>query len=418
MKGSVLKVQSLKHKIFRPRAIWEKNLIVLWFSVFMAGMAFSEIMPFMSLYVDTLGHFSKTQLNFYSGLVFSVTYLVTAVVSPFWGKLADKYGRKVMILRASAGMAVVLALMGLVTNVWQLIALRFIQGIFSGYISNSNALIATQTPKEKSGRALGTLMAGITGGNLLGPLLGGTLASIFSYRVTFFITGALLGIVFILSLLFVKETNFQPQTANKGLFTTSGVLKSLKNPQMIFGMLLTTLIIQASNNSITPIISLYVRQLMHHSGNVTFVSGIIAAVPGIATMLAAPRLGDLGDRVGTERILTIGFILAICFFIPTAFVKNVWELGILRFLVGISDATMIPQVQTLLTKNTPTMVTGRVFSWNQSFQAIGNVLGPMIGAAVSGFFNYGAVFLSTAVLVFLNFMLFRMNVLHTQKAAK
>lgn len=401
---------NLKQKLFRPRETWEKNLIVLWFCVFMAGMAFSEIMPFMSLYVDTLGEFTRAQLNFYSGLVFAVTYLVTAIISPFWGRLADKYGRKIMILRASAGMAVVLALMGLVTNVWELIGLRFIQGVFSGAISNSNALIATETPKEKSGRALGTMMAGTTGGNLLGPLLGGTLASVFSYRVTFFITGILLFLVFLMVLFFVHERDFKPITNNNNFLSTRAVIKSLKSPQMIFGMLLTTLIIQASNNSITPIISLYVRELMHHSGNVTFVSGIIAAVPGIATMVAAPKLGELGDRVGTERILTIGFILAICFFIPTAFITNVWELGILRFLVGISDATMIPQVQTLLTKNTPTMSTGRVFSWNQSFQAVGNVLGPMIGAAVSGMFDYGAVFISTALLVFLNFILFRVNV--------
>ncbi|KIS04172.1 Multidrug-efflux transporter, major facilitator superfamily [Paucilactobacillus wasatchensis] len=273
-------MKTIKQKMFRPRATWEKNLIVLWFSVFMAGMAFSEIMPFMSLYVDTLGTFTKSELNFYSGLVFAVTYLVTAIVSPLWGKLADRHGRKIMILRASAGMAIVLALMGLVTNVWQLMALRFIQGIFSGYISNANALIATETPKEKSGRALGTLMAGTTGGNLLGPLLGGTLASIFSYRITFFITGGLLGIVFVMSLLFVHETDFKP-AKSKDLFSTRGVLKVLKDPQMIFGMLLTTLIIQASNNSITPIISLYVRELMHHTGNVTFVSGLLPPFQGL-----------------------------------------------------------------------------------------------------------------------------------------
>lgn len=399
----------IKHRLFRPRETWEKNLFVLWFSVFVTGMAFSEIMPFMSLYVDTLGQFTKGQLNLYAGLIFSVTYLVSAIVSPIWGKMADRYGRKPMILRASLGMALIIGAMGLVTNIWELFILRFIQGIFSGYVSNANALIATETPKEKSGMALGTLMAGLTGGNLLGPLLGGFLASTFSYRITFIITGILLLLVFIFSLLFVHERDFKP-VAKKKLASAKGVIKVLKDPQMIFGMLLTTLIIQATNNSITPIISLYVRELMHHSGDVTLVSGIVAAVPGIATMLAAPKLGQLGDRIGTERILTIGFILAICFFIPTAFITNVWELGILRFLIGISDAAMIPQVQTLLAKNTPTEVTGRIFSWNQSFQNLGNVVGPLLGAVVSGFFDYSGVFIATALLVLLNLSLFRINV--------
>ncbi|WP_157060985.1 multidrug efflux MFS transporter [Paucilactobacillus vaccinostercus] len=399
----------IKHRLFRPRETWEKNLFVLWFSVFVTGMAFSEIMPFMSLYVDTLGQFTKGQLNLYAGLIFSVTYLVSAIVSPIWGKMADRYGRKPMILRASLGMALIIGAMGLVTNIWELFILRFIQGVFSGYVSNANALIATETPKEKSGMALGTLMAGLTGGNLLGPLLGGFLASTFSYRITFIITGILLLLVFIFSLLFVHERDFKP-VAKKKLASAKGVIKVLKDPQMIFGMLLTTLIIQATNNSITPIISLYVRELMHHSGDVTLVSGIVAAVPGIATMLAAPKLGQLGDRIGTERILTIGFILAICFFIPTAFITNVWELGILRFLIGISDAAMIPQVQTLLAKNTPIEVTGRIFSWNQSFQNLGNVVGPLLGAVVSGFFDYSGVFIATALLVLLNLSLFRINV--------
>lgn len=407
----------IKQKILRPRQNWEKNLFVLWFSVFTTGMAFSEIMPFMSLYVDTLGHFSKSQLNLYSGLVFSITFLVSAVVSPTWGKLADRYGRKPMILRASLGMAIIIAAIGLVTNVWQLFALRFVQGIFSGYVSNANALLATETPKEKSGQALGTLMSGLTGGSLIGPLLGGFLASTFSYRLTFIITGGLLLIVFFISLFFIHETDFKPVPVKK-LANARGVIKTLKDPQMIFGMLLTTLIIQATNNSITPIISLYVRELMHHSGDVTMVSGIVAAVPGIATMFAAPFLGRLGDRIGTERILSIGFILAICFFLPTAFVTNVWQLGILRFLVGISDATMIPQVQTLLTKNTPAQVTGRIFTWNQSFQYVGNVVGPMIGAFVSGIFDYGGVFIATTLLVVINFILFRFNVANkeTKKA--
>ena len=139
-----------------------RNLRVLAVGVFFAGMGFSEIMPFLSLYIATLGHYTHQQLNFYSGVVFAVMYCVSAIVSPYWGKLADKKGRKPMILRASLGMAIVIAAMGLVTNVWQLIGLRMAQGVFAGFVSNSNALIATETPKNKSGQALGTMAAGET----------------------------------------------------------------------------------------------------------------------------------------------------------------------------------------------------------------------------------------------------------------
>ena len=193
----------------QEKPIWKRNLFVLSIAVFIAGIAFSEVMPFLPLYIKTLGHFSKQQLNFWSGLVFSGTYFVSAIVSPWWGKLADKKGRKLMILRASIGMAIVMAAMGLVQNVWELFGLRMLQGVFSGYVSNSNALVATETPKEKSGQALGTMASSFTAGNLLGPFVGGALASIFSYRVTFIITGVLLTLIFFLSLLFVNEDDFK-----------------------------------------------------------------------------------------------------------------------------------------------------------------------------------------------------------------
>ncbi|GFZ26284.1 multidrug efflux MFS transporter [Lactobacillus corticis] len=391
--------------------IWKRNLKVLSLCVFIAGIAFSEIMPFLSLYINTLGKFSHQQLNFWSGIVYSGTFIVSAVVSPWWGKLADKKGRKPMILRAGIGMAVVIAAMGLVQNVWELLLLRMLQGVFAGFISNSNALIATETPKSNSGQALGTISSATTAGTLLGPLIGGALTSIFSYRVTFMITGGLLLFASILVLFLVHETDFEPVTEKK-LDKASGVIKALRSPRLIFGLLLTTLIIQAANNSINPIVSLYVRQLLQNHGNVVFISGVIAALPGIATFLAASRFGALGDRIGTHKIIVGGFIAAAIFFFLTAFVQNTLELGILRFLVGFSDACLFPQVQTMLTKNSPAKVTGRIFSWNQSAMYLGNIVGPLLGSLVSGLYGYSMVFIVTTIIVLVNLLLFKLNVIN------
>ncbi|MFD1465679.1 multidrug efflux MFS transporter [Lapidilactobacillus mulanensis] len=387
---------------------WQQNLHVLWFGNFMAGVGFSMITPFMSLYIDSLGKFSRVQLNLWSGITFSSTFLVTALISPMWGRLADAKGRKLMLMRASLGMAVVIALMGLVTNVYQLVALRFLQGVFSGYISNANALIATEAPIERSGQALGTLTTGNVTGTLLGPLLGGIVATAFGYRFTFFITGSLLFLVFLLTVFKVHE-HFTPiarseQKPIKELFT------SLEHPQIIIGMFVTTLIIQASNNSINPVLSLYVRQLMgHSSGSLNIASGIIASIPGIATLIAAPRFGALGDRIGTHKILFFGLLLGLLVYWPQAFVQNIWQLGALRFLVGIVDAALLPQVQTLLAKYAPHEITGRIFSYNQSFQATGNVVGPMLGSFVSGSFGYSGVFISSTLLVMINLIWVRFS---------
>ncbi|KRM92952.1 multidrug efflux MFS transporter [Liquorilactobacillus cacaonum] len=387
---------------FRKKETWEKNLLVLWFGTFMTGIGFSLVMPFLPLYIDTLGEFSKRQLNLYSGLTYSAMFIVMAFVSPLWGKLADRKGRKLMLLRAAFGMSIVIALMGFVSNVYQLILLRLLQGVFSGYVSNSNALIATETPKKNSGKALGILITGNITGTLFGPLVGGVIASLFGYRPTFIITGIILFLVFLLSLFFVHE-DFEP-VKKADVQNSMQVFSQLKNKRIIIGMLVATLIIQLGNFSISPIISLYVRELMKNSGPITIASGIVASLPGLATLIAAPRFGELGDKIGTARILKIGMLFATCVFIPMSLVTNVWQFGFLRLLIGVSDAALIPAVQTLLAKNTPPNATGRIFSYNQSFQALGNVMGPLLGSTISGYWSYNAVFFSTAVIIFTGFI--------------
>lgn len=381
---------------------WRRNLAVLWLGTFIAGMGFSEVMPFLSLYVGQMGDFTKGQLTMYSGLTYAVTFFVIAIVSPLWGKLADRRGRKLMLLRSSLGMAVVIGLMGFVHNVWILILLRFLQGLCAGYIPNASALIATETPKENSGTAIGILTTGYVSGNLIGPILGGVLAQVFSIRLTFIITGILLLIVFVLSLTLVHE-HYQPNPAAAAQKTGS-LLSQFKNPTLIITLLVSTMIIQMGNNSITPIISLYVQQLMHNVGPITVVAGILAALPGISTLLSAPRLGQLGDTRGTDRILVFGFVFAILMYFPQGFVSSIWTLGLLRFMIGISDGALFPTVQTLLSKNTPQHLTGTIFSWNQSFQAMGSMLGSLLGGVISNWFDYSGVFIFTALSLLLNFI--------------
>ncbi|MBM7618077.1 DHA1 family multidrug resistance protein-like MFS transporter [Weissella uvarum] len=386
---------------------WQRNLYVLWFGVFMMGIGFSEVLPFMSLYVDTLGHFTAKELSLYSSLTFSISYLTTAIFSPFWGKLADAKGRKLMLLRASFGMAIVFALMGAVTNVWQLILLRGIQGVLGGFVSNANAMIATQTPKERSGYAMGVFVTGTTSGQLLGPFLGGTLASFFSYRVSFFITAIIFGLVFLLTLVFVKEEFVPVERAEAPSFRT--VVKSLPNAHLTFGLFTTTMIIQMANFSISPFIALFVRQLNTTSISTTFLAGVVTAMPGIATLLAAQKFGVLGDRFGTDKMIILGFIIGFTALLPMAFVTTIWQLIILRFIMGISNSTMMPAVQTLLTKTTPTDITSRIFSYNQSFQSMGSVLGPLLGSVVATNFGYRGVFIASAILVAINAMWFISN---------
>lgn len=385
----------------RERGPWHRNLIVLWFCTFVAGMAFSEIMPFLSLFVSQLGDFTKAQITFYSGLAFAADYAISAISAPLWGIIADKKGRKIMLLRASLGMAVAMGLMGFVTNVWQLVALRALQGVFAGFISNAQALVASQTPRKYSGRALSTLITGAVSGQLFGPVIGGLLAQLFSIRNTFFITAGLLMVAFLLSLFFVQE-HFKPVAHHREPGDSRNPLAAFQNPRLIIVMLCSTAIVQFGNASIAPIISLYVRELMHYRGPITVVAGIIAALPGISNIFSAPRLGRYGDQHGSGKVLLFGYVFAVIMYFPQGIVTSVVALGILRFAIGISDGALYPEIQTVLTKNTPVHLTSTIFSYNQSFQAIGNMFGALLGGLVAGWFNYNAVFIMTALLLLIN----------------
>jgi len=336
----------------RERGPWHRNLIVLWFCTFVAGMAFSEIMPFLSLFISQLGEFSKQQITFYSGLAFAADYAVAAISAPLWGIVADKKGRKIMLLRASLGMAVAMGLMGFVTAVWQLVALRALQGVFAGFISNAQALVASQTPRKYSGRALSTLITGAVSGNLFGPVVGGVLAQLFSIRNTFFITAGLLIGAFLLSLFFVQE-HFKPVEHHREPGASRNPLSAFQNPKLIIVMLCSTMIVQLGNASIAPIISLYVQELMHHTGPIAVVAGIIAALPGISNILAAPRLGRYGDEHGSGKVLLFGYIFAVIMYFPQGLISSVVTLGLLRFAIGISDGALYPEIQTVITKKKP-----------------------------------------------------------------
>jgi len=379
---------------------WKRNLTVAWLGCFLTGVAFSLVMPFLPLYVEHLGVTGHSALNMWSGIVFSITFLFSAIASPFWGGLADRKGRKIMLLRSALGMSIVMVLMGFASNIWQFLALRALLGLLGGFVPNANALIATQVPRHKSGWALGTLSTGGVSGALLGPMIGGFLADTYGLRPVFFITAAVLFTCFVFTLFFIRE-QFTPVN-KKDMLHARQVFTSLKNPKLVLSLFVTTMIIQVATGSIAPILTLYVRELAGNVSNLAFISGMIASVPGVAALISAPRLGKLGDRIGPERILICALVISVLLLIPMSMVQNPVQLGVLRFLLGAADGALLPAVQTLLVYNSSNQIAGRIFSYNQSFRDIGNVTGPLVGAAVSASYGFRTVFLVTACVVLFN----------------
>ncbi|WP_345830899.1 multidrug efflux MFS transporter [Erwinia sp. HDF1-3R] len=380
---------------------WKVNLISVWFGCLFTGLAISQIIPFLPLYVEQLGVTDPRALTLWSGLIFSITFLISAIVSPMWGSLADRKGRKLMLLRASLGMGLVIFLQAFVTNVWQLFLLRALMGLTSGYIPNALALVATQVPRDRSGWALSMVSTAQICGVIMGPLMGGFLADWVGLRAVFFVTSALLLTSFLITLFLIKEGGVKRVSREEKL-SGSGVFRSLSHPGLIISLFVTTMVIQLCNGSISPILTLFVRQLAPDAQNIAFISGMVAAIPGVSALLSAPRLGKLGDRIGAERILFAALALTIILFIGMSWVNGVVQLGILRFLMGFAEGAMMPAVQTLLLRYSSDRVTGRIFGYNQSFMYLGNVVGPLIGAGVSAVGGFRWVFAATAVAVLAN----------------
>ncbi|MDP9770411.1 UNVERIFIED_ORG: DHA1 family multidrug resistance protein-like MFS transporter [Atlantibacter hermannii] len=377
---------------------WKVNLISVWFGCFFTGLAISQILPFLPLYVAQLGVTSHEALSMWSGLTFSITFLISAIVSPMWGSLADRKGRKLMLLRASLGMAIAILLQAFATNVWQLLLLRGVMGLTSGYIPNAMALVASQVPRERSGWALSTLSTAQISGVIGGPLMGGFLADHLGLRTVFIITAMLLMVSFLVTLFLIKEGG-RPKVKKGERLSGKAVFSTLPYPALVISLFVTTMVIQLCNGSIGPILALFVQSLSPDTTNIAFLSGLIAAVPGVSALLSAPRLGKLGDRIGTSRILLATLACAIVLFFAMSFVTSPLQLGILRFLLGFADGAMLPAVQTLLLKYSSEQVTGRIFGYNQSFMYLGNVAGPLMGASVSAMAGFRWVFAATAVVV-------------------
>lgn len=378
---------------------WRRNLLISWVGCFFTGASFSLVMPFIPLYIEQLGT-PKSQIELFSGLAISVTALASAIVAPIWGNLADRKGRRLMMIRAAVGMTFTMGSLAFVPNVYWLLLMRFMTGILSGYIPNATALIASQAPREKSGWALGTLATGAIAGNLIGPSMGGALAQWFGMENVFIITGVVLLITTILTIVLVKE-DFTPIKRTE-MAPIKDIFAQMENFQILIGLFVTSLILQIGITSISPILTLYIRDLSGDSSNVLFVSGLIVSVSGVSAILSSPSLGKIGDRIGNHKVLLFGLVLSLVCFVPMGFVKTPFQLGVLRFLLGFSTGALTPSINTLINKITPAAGVSRVYSYNQMFQNFGQVLGPMVGSTVAHSMGYPAVFWVTSGFVLIN----------------
>lgn len=381
---------------------WKRTLWILWAANFSVTAGMSLVIPFLPLYIEALGVRSLPAVETWTSWVFSAQFVTSFLFQPVWGHFADRYGRKVMLLRAGFGMGAVTALMGLVGAPWQLLLLRLLNGVFSGFISMGVSLQASITPHEHSGRALGTLQTGAIAGSLIGPLIGGVMAEAMGYSTLFYLTGGMLVLASVIVMVFVKEEPSRKSGAMKGKRAQWRALSPL------VPVYLASVMTQAAMMSIEPIVTLY-AETMYHGRHLAVVAGTVVAASGMASLLGAPILGRVGDRIGQRKVLVIALSMAAFAFLPQALAPDIGVLLVGRALLGLFVGGMIPSLNVLVKKLAPTEIQATAFGMNSASLFLGNFLGPLIGGTVAASTGIRSVFYVTMALLLINAVIVAFN---------
>lgn len=377
--------------------LWRRNLYILMGSQFLVMSAMTMIIPFLPLYLQEMGVTDPDKNQMWAGLIFGINFLSAFLMAPVWGSLADKKGRKIMVLRSGFGMSAVILLTGLATSPMQLLLLRLLNGTISGFVPASISLVATNTPRERVGYGLGMLQSGGVAGSIMGPFIGGALAELIGFRMIFYLTGALLGIASLVVLFFVKEEKLpEKESSSAGFFADGSFILHQRKLLILFtaGFLL-----QFAMLGPQPQMPLFVERLGAPGGYIAFFAGLVTAVTGFANMMASPFLGRMGDRIGSDRVMVYAMVAAALFFIPHAVVTSVWQLLILRFLLGLCMGGLMPSLHALVRKYAPEGKESTVYGYNSSAIFLGNMMGPIVGGFLTIWIDIRGLFLVTAGLL-------------------
>ncbi len=375
---------------------WRRNLYILFAVQLLSTVGFSLVFPFLPLYVKEVGIATRGSIEFWAGLAFSAQAVTMMIASPIWGSMADQRGRKLMLERATIGGAILMAAMGFVQNAEQLVLLRTLQGGVSGVIAAANALVASTTPKEHTGEALGMLNMARWAGVAVGPVLGGVLGEAFGFRESFWITGALLGLAGVCVVFFVQE-EFTPVpkkdrpafwVAYRELFTSPGM-------PGLYGL---TFLRSLGATLITPVLALFVLSLNNGvEAGTASLTGLLIGAAAFSSAISAVYLGRLGDRIGHNKVLIGSALAAMLLHFPQAFVTSAWQLAVLQALAGIATGGLVPSTAALMNLWSPAGNQGATYGLDNSVQASARVVAPMTAAAIAAWVGYRGVFLGAAL---------------------
>ena len=371
--------------------MWKRTVYISLVCVFCTAFGVSQLAPILPLYFHNLGVQTPEAMSLWSGLATGATYIIVCLAAPFWGRVADKKGRKITLIRSSFGMALCNVLIAFQTTPERVVLIRLVQGLVSGFYSASITLIASESPIERTGWALGLLASANLAGSLIGPLLGGYIADTVGIRNDFIIVGALMGLSGMLATIFIHE-NYVPQP-NPEKLSIRKLKEQIPEFNSIVALCVASFIYAICIMSLQPVISVYIKGIVpSDTENLAFIAGTVFSAMGIAQLMSSSPLGKLVDKIGPRKVLVVSLIYVGILNIPQAYVSDVYQLAIIRFLQGFGLGGMLPALNTYLSSKTPREFTGQVFSYNQSCLFFGYFLGSVGGASLMAWLGFTTLF--------------------------
>lgn len=370
---------------------WKRTVYISLVCVFCTSFGVSQLGPILPLYFHDLGVNTPEGMSLWSGLATGATYIIVCLAAPFWGRVADKKGRKITLIRSSFGMALCNVLIAFQTTPEGVVLIRLVQGLVSGFYSASITLIASESPIERTGWALGLLASANLAGSLIGPLLGGYIADTVGIRNDFIIVGTLMGLAGVLATIFIHE-NYIPQP-NPEKLSIRKLKEQIPEFNSIVALCVASFIYAICIMSLQPVISVYIKGIVpSDTENLAFIAGAVFSAMGIAQLMSSSPLGKLVDKIGPRKVLVVSLIYVGILNIPQAYVSDVYQLAIIRFLQGFGLGGMLPALNTYLSSKTPREFTGQVFSYNQSCLFFGYFLGSVGGASLMAWLGFTTLF--------------------------
>lgn len=372
---------------------YRRNLYVLWLSTFLVAASWTQVIPFLPLFLQQMG--VTENLNLWSGLAVSAHFVSGIFMQPIWGKFGDRFGRRPMLIRAGLSLSVLYFLTSLATEPWHVVVLRFLNGSLSGFIPMSVALVGTNTPPQYSTRFVASVQTSAASGTIIGPVIGGTLAAIFGVRGALTASAVLVFISTLLTVFFVRERH-RPQTSEPTSIVAD-LRTALRSP-VLWIVLFTGAIGQSASQAIQPVLVLHVEELLGANAS-AFLTGVILALPGIAFVLSATRWVRLLDRRNVRQVLVLAFIGAGAGYVLSGLAGVIWLFVPVFFVASLFVAAFRPVGAAMITRDVDAGFRGRAFGLQSSATTLGGLIGPLLAGVIADFFSRGAVFVVMGIIL-------------------